>query len=134
MRMSVADYKALNKNPKPTVQQRMQALGRLPKGTMNKTEQRYANRLDAKKLSGEILWYEFEAIKLMLAPNTSLTVDFMVMSASGLLEAHDVKAAKNLITDDARAKMKIAAAKFPFLFCYAYPESKSSHNWVVQEI
>lgn len=97
----------------PDPKQRMQALGRLPAGTMNKTELAYARRLEALKFSGDILWYEFEPINIRLAPNTFYKVDFLVMTKSGEIEAHEVK---GFWTDDARVKIKVAAAKIPFKF------------------
>lgn len=135
MRMTPEQFKhhmAITKTSSP--QGRMQALGRMKPGQMNKTETRYAQHLDAEKLAGEILWWCFEGIKLKLADNTHLTVDFFVMRKGGALEAHDVKAAKHLIQDDAHAKMKIAAEKFPFRFCYVYAESRTGHSWLVQEV
>lgn len=103
---------------------RYQALGRLRNGEMNKTEARYAIYLENEKQAGRVLWYAFEAVKLKLAHNTHLTVDFFVLLADGRLEAHDVKGAKSIFTDDARAKMKIAADKFPWQFCAVYPKNK----------
>lgn len=90
------------------------ALGRLKTGEMNKTEQAYANYLEGLKWGGDILWYRFEGIKLRLADNTFLTVDFAVLPKSGELEMHEVKG--GLIMDDAMAKLKIAADQYPFTF------------------
>ena len=59
--------------PKQTATSKMQALGRLPKGHMNKTESTFAQYLDMEKLANKVLWYKFEGIKLMLAANTSIT-------------------------------------------------------------
>src|SRR5690348_12886730 len=83
----------------------MYALGRLPVGKMNKTEEAYAGHLEKLKWAKEILWYRFEGIKLRLADNTFYTVDFPVLRADGLLEMHEVK---GYWQDDARAKIKIA--------------------------
>lgn len=114
---------------------RMQALGRLPKGTMNKTETAFSQHLEMLKHTGEVLWYKFEAIKLMLAPNTSITVDFAVLPSTGVLEMIDVKGSKAIFTDDARAKMKVAAAMFPFVFKVAYPiPQKEGGGWHIEEI
>ena len=114
---------------------RMQALGRLPKGTMNKTETAFSQHLEMLKHTGEVLWYKFEAIKLILAPNTSITVDFAVRLTTGDLEMIDVKGSKAIFTDDARAKMKVAAAMFPFVFKVAYPiPQKEGGGWHIEEI
>jgi hypothetical protein len=92
---------------------RMQALGRLKAGAMNKTEAAYAKMLEARKQAGEVAWYAFEALKFRLADNTFYTPDFAVMLASGQLEAHEVK---GFWADDARVKIKCAAEKFPIQF------------------
>lgn len=89
------------------------ALGRLPTGVMNKTEEAYAKVLEARKFAGEILWYKFEAIKLRLADNTFYTPDFPVLLANGELQMHEVK---GFWEDDARVKIKVAASMYPFDF------------------
>lgn len=89
------------------------ALGRLPAGTMNKTEAAYAAYLDDRKHAGGILWYKFEAIKLRLADNTFYTCDFAVMTEHGYMEMHEVK---GFWQDDARVKIKVAASIYPFKF------------------
>ncbi len=82
-------------------------------GEMNKTEKAYAAHLDARVQAGEVLWWKFESIKLYLAPKTFLTVDFFVQLADETLEAHEVK---GFWEDDARVKVKVAAAMYPFRF------------------
>lgn len=119
---------------KPTATQRMQALGRLPKGVMNKTESRYAEHLAMRVLAGEVLWWKFEAMKFMLAPNTSLTPDFNVMLSSGALQMIDVKGNLAMVADDAKAKMKVAASQFPFPFFYAVPRGKTGYEWDLTEV
>lgn len=112
---------------------KLQALGRLKAGKMNKTEARFAQYLDLLLHSGQVLWWKFEGIKLILAANTSLTVDFAVLPADGVLQMIDVKGSKAIFTDDARAKMKIAAEMFPFVFKAVYPEpKKAGAGWVFE--
>lgn len=140
----LAAHQARQPKPAPVVQskadraaavlKRNQAKGRLPRGTMNKTESRYAVYLDQQKLAGAVLWWNFEGIKLMLAPNTSITVDYAVMPDTGVLEMRDVKGAKAMVTDDARAKMKVAAAMYPFVFKFVYPAGKGDARWIEEEI
>jgi hypothetical protein len=91
----------------------MRALGRLPTGEMNKTEARYDAHLWARRASGEVVWHKFEALKFRLADNTFYTPDFAVMLAGGALEAHETK---GFWTDDARVKIKVAAALYPIQF------------------
>lgn len=114
---------------------KLQALGRLKTGEQNKTEAAFDQYLSVLLHTGEIAWYKFEGIKLMLAKNTSITVDFAVMEASGALVMYDVKGAKAIVTDDAHAKMKIAAEMYPWPFRYAFPKKKADGGgWTIEEI
>lgn len=89
------------------------ALGRLPVGKMNKTEAAYDVHLQEIKHAGAILWHKFEGLKLRLADNTFYTPDFAVMAADGVLECHEVK---GYWEEDARVKIKVVAALYPFRF------------------
>ncbi len=93
--------------------QGLQALGRLPSGQMNKTEEAYAQELEFQRQAGAVVWWSFEGLKFRLADNTFYTPDFAVMLSGGQLQAHEVKGRWE---DDARAKIKIAAALFPIQF------------------
>ena len=92
---------------------KIQALGRLKTGEMNKTEQAYRDLLELRKRAGEVLWYKFEGLKFRLADNTFYTPDFAVMLSNGQIELHEVKGHWQ---DDARVKIKIAADLYPFQF------------------
>ena len=94
--------------------QRLQALGRLKAGAMNKTESEYAGMLEARRRAGEIVWWAFEPFKIRLADRTFYDVDFGVMLSSGELEVHEVKG--GFATDDAMVKIKVAAEHFPARF------------------
>ncbi|WP_249190325.1 MULTISPECIES: hypothetical protein [unclassified Burkholderia] len=113
----------------PSPIERMQQLGRLPKGRMNKTEAAYADVLAARLHAGEILWFRFEALKLRLADKTFITIDFPVITAGGALEFHEVK---GRWTDDARAKTKMAAEQFPFRFLAIQRDGR--HGWRVEDL
>ena len=76
---------------------------------MNKTEMAYQGELELRRRVGEVAWYGLEVFKVRLAKDTFYTPDFMVMLADGRLEAHEVK---GFWREDARAKIKIAAALF----------------------
>lgn len=95
-------------------------------GEMNKTEAAYGQELDRRLHAGEIQWYRFESVKLKLASNTHLTIDFFVMTAAGELEAHEVK---GYWEEDARVKVKVAAAMYPFRFLAV---QKDSSGWKVE--
>ncbi len=90
------------------------ANGEVREVEMNKTEGRYAQRLEALRSTGEVIWFAYEAFKLRLAKSTFYTPDFAVLLASGQLECHEVKGGH--WEDDARVKVKVAAAMFPFRF------------------
>lgn len=108
------------------------AQGRLKPGQLNKTEQAYSDHLTARKVAGEIAWFRFSGVKLRLADNTFLTVDFAVMRADGLLEMHEVKG--GFWQDDARAKIKIAADQYPFRFIAVKARAKrDGGGWAVEE-
>lgn len=82
-------------------------------GEMNKTEKRYSVMLEARRFDGEILWWCFEGMKFKLAKATYYTPDFVIMTATGQIEIHEIK---SYWEDDARVKIKVAADKFPFVF------------------
>lgn len=98
-------------------QARHRALGRLPAGHMNKTETAYSEHLTALQHNGDVLWWKFEGIKLRLADNTFYTPDFAVLQWESHLEMHEIKGHWE---DDARVKIKVAAALFPFHFIAVY--------------
>lgn len=109
---------------------KLQALGRLQQGVMNKTEIAYAALLEQRKHVGEVVWYKFEGLKFRLADNTFYTPDFAVMLDGGQLQAHEVK---GYWQDDARAKIKIAAGMYPIEFIAVMPKSKKEGGgWKVE--
>jgi hypothetical protein len=110
---------------------RMQALGRLKVGQLNKTEAAYEEMLRQRLIAGEVQWFRFEGLKLRLADNTFYTPDFAVLAANGQLECHEVK---GYWTDDARVKIKIAAEMYPmrFVACYLQPK-KNGGGWSYEE-
>lgn len=90
---------------------RVKRAGRAPE--MNKTEAAYAQVLEMRLRAGEIHWYGFERMKLRLADKTFYTPDFSVLLPNLALEFHEVKGKWE---DDARVKIKVAAAQYPFRF------------------
>ncbi len=108
-----------------TAAQRMQALGRLKVGTLNKTERAYEALLKEWQHAGLVVWFKFEGVKLRLADNTFYTPDFAVMLSNGQMELHEVKGARAIFADDAKVKVKIAAELYPFPFVVAFPVPKN---------
>ena len=114
-----------------TTQRPQYALGRLKTGEMNKTEAEYNAHLEALKTAGEIVWFKFEGMKFRLADNTFFTPDFAVMLADGQLQAHEVKGHWE---DDARVKVKVAAALYPIQFIAVQKRAKKNGGgWVTEE-
>lgn len=103
----------LNAGAPKTSKERYEALGRMKAGKMNKTENHYAELLERRKQSGEVLEYWFEPMNLRLGENCFYKIDFLVLMANCKLEVHEVK---GYWTDDALVKIKVAADKFPFTF------------------
>jgi hypothetical protein len=89
------------------------ALGRLPAGKMNALEAAYSNHLWQLQCAGEILWYRYEAIRLRLADGAMFTPDFMVLPASGILEARETK---GFMREAGRVRLLVAASMYPFRF------------------
>ena len=117
------------------MQHKLTALGRLKSGSMNKTEAAYARTLEQAKRNGEIQAFWFEAVKLKLADNAcSYTPDFLVLTANGELELHEVKGAKAIFADDAKVKCKVCADKYPFKLKVVFPiPKKQGGGWEIQE-
>lgn len=91
---------------------RWQALGRLPKGTMNKTEAAYAQQLERRRLAGEIHEWKFHAIKVRLANNTWYETDFLVIASDCGMEIHEVKG--GFTSEKGQIKLKLCAEVLPW--------------------
>lgn len=98
--------------------------------TKNATEEAFAMRLSALVKRGEILWWEYEPLKLRLAKKTFYTPDFGVLAKDGGLELIEVK---GFWRDDARVKIKVAAATFPFFRFTAVTRQKGG-GWHYEKI
>nr|DAN07198.1 MAG TPA: hypothetical protein [Caudoviricetes sp.] len=55
------------------------------------------------------------------------------MRADGQIELHEVKGAKAIFRDDARAKTRIAAGEFPFRVLVVYPRDRAFSGWDIEE-
>lgn len=92
-------------------------------GEMNKTERAYSLHLDGLIRRGEIVAWKFEGLTLKLAKDTRYTPDFLVQLNDDALECHEVK---GFWRDDAKVKIKVAAAMYPFTFRAFRPMPKKS--------
>jgi hypothetical protein len=101
-------------------------------GTMNKTEAEYYEKLKLMKLSGEIIDYRFEALKLNLADRCTYTPDFLVINKNYEIELHEVK---GFWEDDARVKIKVAAEQYPWFKIIAVKKNakKDGGGWKIEE-
>lgn len=90
---------------------------------MNKTEQAYAQILEAQKRNGEIRDWWYEKVTLKLADDTRYTPDFTVIENDG--EMRFVETKGGFIREDARVKLAVAAEQFPFRFTRAQKFSKN---------
>ena len=102
----------------------------LPTVNMNKTEAAYFSLLEA---DPEVELVIFEGIKLRLGHKCFYTPDFLVVlrypSGRSQIECHEVK---GFWRDDARVKIKAAAAKFYMLRFVAARLVKG--RWEIEEI
>lgn len=85
-------------------------------GEMNKTEEAYAEILEAKRLAGEIAAWWFEPMTFKLADDTRYTPDFGILGVDGSMAFVDTKV---LLHQHSHVKAKCAAEKFfPFTFAF----------------
>lgn len=112
MNWTQQDIDRIKKKQAPlTGLQRMQGLGRMKSGKMNKTEAAYSKLLDLKKQRGEVIEHWFEPMNLRIGENCFYKTDFLVLKSDGLLEIHEIK---GFVTDDALVKLRAIADKYPF--------------------
>jgi hypothetical protein len=109
------------------------ALGRLPKGEMNKTESAYARHLDQLKLANEILEYRFHPFNVRLGKNAFYEVDFLVLPVDLVLEIHETKG--GYTTDKGQMKIRLCADALPFFrFKKAIKRSaKQGGGWLIED-
>ena len=99
-------------------------------GEMNATEKQFAEMLRLKQLAGDILQFEFEAIKFRIGDRCFYTPDFVVWQPfnAGMV-AYEIKGHWE---DDARVKIKAAAARYPQVSFIAV--KKVRYGWNYEEI
>jgi hypothetical protein len=117
---------------KPTLREVHQAKGRLKDDEMTKLERRYAAYLDQQKFAGAIKWWAFERIKIKVAKNTHITLDFFVLTDLDELQARDTKAHRLAVMDDALVKTKMAAELCPWRFFFVYP--REDGGWDMEQV
>lgn len=116
-RMTIAQYKRLTSKKRVSQPKR---------GEMNATELAYAHLLDDERRAGLIINYHYERLKLLLAPKTTYTPDFLVIRPNGRCEIHEVKG--EFIREDALVKFKFAADMFKHCFDFYLCVKRSKAN------
>lgn len=101
---------------------------RLPPAEGNRLEQSFGLVLFSRKHRGEILDYAFEPLKLRLGRKTWYTPDFVVYEKDRSVTVYEVK---GFWRDDARVKIKVAAARYPMLRFYGVTKAKD--GWEYEE-
>ena len=100
------------------------ALGRLPTGQMNKSEEEFSRHLEALQKENKILSWRFEALKLRLADSCFYTPDFFVINADRTITLYEVK---GFWIGDSKTKIKVAAEQYPwFEFVAVYKRTKKA--------
>jgi hypothetical protein len=129
--MSAAEFRAQQAQPKqPVGPKAPRAICARPPADRRDEQDRerfLEEYIAPRQLTGDIVWWAFEGIKLRLAEHV-LDADFAVMWKRRRDRLFDVKGAKHLVEDDSRAKLKIAADKYPFPIFLAWPEGKDGFH------
>lgn len=81
---------------------------------MNKAEQKFALELERRRRLGQVVWWQFEPMRLKLADRTTYTPDFMAFDGCRV-QVYEIKGYRR---DDAMVKLKVAARLFPFFDFY----------------
>lgn len=98
-----------------------------PKRGMNKWECLWAMELGMAKKAGEILWFQFEALRFRLADGAYYKPDFVALTNTGELIAYEVK---GMWREAARVRVKVAADRHPFRFVVVAPRRiKDGGGW-----
>lgn len=85
---------------------------------MNQLEERFERDYLAPLLMGrEVQWYEFEPMRFRLGGSAFYRPDFVAIDKAGQVIAHEVKGHWR---EAARARIKIAAGRFPWVRFYAW--------------
>lgn len=98
---------------------------------MNKLESEWAMILEARKRAGEILWYQFEGLRLRLGEGAYFTPDFPVLNANGTLEFLECK---GFWREAAKLRIRVAASLYPFWKFYAVRKikKKDGGGWDIE--
>ena len=117
MALKISDDEAKRLGIDDLIPKRASRATNLDERGMNKTEAKYARRLDDRIRECAIRRYWFESVKFRLADRCWYTPDFLVEWADGHLSVHETKGA--FIREDGWIKLKVAAEHIPLPFFLA---------------
>jgi hypothetical protein len=101
---------------------------------MNQTETAYASILEQRRLTGEVIRWEFESITFKLAADCRYTPDFSIWLKDGSMEFVDAKGGGPM-DEKSRVKCKFAAEKFPqFVFVIEQKQAKKNGGGWKREV
>lgn len=115
------------------LKRQFQALGRLPKGRMNKTEEAYSRHLEQQKQAGLVLDWKFHPMRIRLADNTFYEVDFLVLHSDMRIAIHETKG--GFTTDKGQMKIKVCAEVLPWFVMIKATKlpAKLGGGWKLEE-
>jgi len=130
---SAAQSRHKSQSLNQTGSERFRALGRLPKGKMNKTETEYARRLEALRTMGKVIGWKFHPMRVRLADNTYYEVDFLVLHDDMTLAIHETKG--GFTTDKGQMKIKLCAEVMPWFQMIKATKLpvKKGGGWILEE-
>lgn len=80
---------------------------------MNQWETAFSESLEARKQSGELIWWAFEPFRIKLANDCWYRPDFVTVDKHGRTEVFEVK---GHMREAARVRLKVAIEKLPYPF------------------
>jgi hypothetical protein len=83
-----------------------------PSPYRSQLEADYAQRLELQRIAGEVLGYDYEGMRLNLGGGAWYKPDFLILPPSMELTLAEVK---GFWREAARVRIKVAAAKYPYL-------------------
>lgn len=109
------------------------ARGRIPQrhtpGEMNGAEAEFYQRLEMRRLAGDLCAIHFEQVTLKIAKDVRYTPDFFTVAKDGLIAFYEVK---GFFRDDSRVKILAASAMFPYFTFHLARKVRGA--WEVEEV
>ena len=95
----------------------------------SKLERDYSLVLKAQEQAGTIYWWAYEPLSFRIGAGASFCPDFVVLRASGELEAHETKGMRR---EAAIVRIKVAARMAPW--CRFVLVTRDRRGWHLEEI